>query len=128
MQNNKIVSRNEWIEARKQLLGKEKEITRLQDELSAGRRELPWVKVEKKYVFDGPDGKMTLGDLFDGRSQLFVYHFMFGPDWEEGCPSCSMVADHFDGRVVHLAQRDVTLLAVLRAPLPKIKEFQKRMG
>jgi predicted dithiol-disulfide oxidoreductase (DUF899 family) len=128
MQNNKIVSRNEWIEARKQLLGKEKEITRLQDELSAGRRELPWVKVEKKYVFDGPDGKMTLGDLFDGRSQLFVYHFMFGPDWEEGCPSCSMVADHFDGRVVHLAQRDVTLLAVSRAPLSKIKEFQKRMG
>jgi predicted dithiol-disulfide oxidoreductase (DUF899 family) len=79
---------------------KEKEIPRLQDELSAGRRELPWVKVEKKYVFDGPDGKMTLGDLFDGRSQLFVYHFMFGPDWEEGCPSCSIVADHFDGRVV----------------------------
>lgn len=128
MQNNKIVSRNEWIETRKQLLKKEKELTRLQDELSLERRQQPWVKVEKNYVFAGPKGEETLADLFDGRSQLFVYHFMFGPDWEEGCPSCSMVADHFDGSTVHLAQRDVTCLAVSRAPLPKIEAFKKRMG
>jgi predicted dithiol-disulfide oxidoreductase (DUF899 family) len=128
MPNNKIVSRNEWIETRKQLLKKEKELTRLQDELSVKRREQPWVKLEKNYVFDGPKGEETLAELFDGRSQLFVYHFMFGPNWEEGCPSCSMVADHIDGSVVHLAHRDVTLVAVSRAPLPKIEAFKKRMG
>ena len=128
MQNNRIVSRDEWIEKRKELLEKEKELTRLQDQLSAKRRELPWIKVEKAYLFDGPDGKETLADLFDGRSQLFVYHFMFGPDWEEGCPSCSMVADHIDGSVTHLAQRDVTLVAVSRAPRAKINAFEKRMG
>jgi predicted dithiol-disulfide oxidoreductase (DUF899 family) len=128
MPNNKTVSRNEWIEIRKQLLEREKELTRLQDKLSLERRQLPWLKVEKNYVFDGPKGKETLADLFDGRSQLFVYHFMFGPDWEEGCPSCSMVADHMDGSVAHLAQRDVTLAAVSRAPLSKIEAFKMRMG
>jgi len=128
MENNKIVSRNEWMQARKQLLEKEKELTRLQDKLSAERRQQPWVKVEKNYVFDGPKGKETLADLFDAHSQLFVYHFMFGPDWEQGCPSCSMVADHLNGSIVHLAHRDVTLLAVSRAPLLKIEAFKKRMG
>ena len=94
---HRVVSQEEWLAARKQLLRKEKEFTRLRDRLSAERRELPWVKVEKHYVFDGPDGKETLADLFDGRSQLIVYHFMFGPGWEQGCPSCSFVADHIDG-------------------------------
>jgi len=128
MQHNRIVSRDEWLVARKQLLAKEKELTRLRDQLSAERRELPWVKVEKRYVFDGPDGKETLADLFAGRSQLIVYHFMFAPGWEEGCRSCSFLADHIDGSVVHLAQRDVTLLAVSRAPLPQLEAFKKRMG
>ena len=89
---------------------------------------LPWVKVEKEYVFDTPGGKKTLADLFGGKSQLIVYHFMFGPGWEEGCPSCSFLGDHFDGSVVHLAHRDVTLIAVSRAPLPQIEAFKKRMG
>src|SRR6201981_2082741 len=128
MPEHEIVSREEWVAARKELLKKEKEFTRLRDKLSAERRELPWVKVEKNYVFDTPKGKKTLADLFDGRSQLIVYHFMFGPDWEEGCPSCSMVADHFDGAVTHLANRDVTLAVVSRAPLPKIAAFKLRMG
>jgi predicted dithiol-disulfide oxidoreductase (DUF899 family) len=125
---HKVVSREEWLKARKAHLTKEKEFTRLRDELSRQRRELPWVKVEKKYIFDGSDGKETLASLFDGRAQLVVYHFMFGPDWKEGCPSCSMAADHFDGSVIHLAQRDVTLVAVSRAPLSQIQAFQKRMG
>lgn len=125
---HKVVSRAEWIEARKAHLAKEKELTHQRDELSRQRRELPWVKVEKNYVFDGPEGKETLADLFGGRSQLIVYHFMFGPGWEEGCPSCSLLADHIDGAVVHLAHRDVTLLAVSRAPLPQIEAFKKRMG
>lgn len=128
MDRPKVVSRNEWLAARKELLTKEKEFTRLRDRLSAERRTLPWVKVEKRYVFDGPNGKETLADLFGGRSQLIVYHFMFGPGWEEGCPSCSFVADHIDGAAVHLAQRDVTLVAVSRAPLPQIEAFKKRMG
>ncbi|MGH7895359.1 MAG: DUF899 domain-containing protein [Candidatus Binatia bacterium] len=128
MQPNRIVSRDEWLTARKQLLAKEKELTRLRDRLSAERRALPWVRVEKRYVFDGPNGKGTLADLFAGRSQLLVYHFMFGPEWEEGCPSCSLVADNIDGNVVHLAHRDVTLVVVSRAPLPKIEAFRKRMG
>jgi predicted dithiol-disulfide oxidoreductase (DUF899 family) len=126
--HNPIVSREEWLAARKQHLIKEKELTRLRDELSRQRRELPWVKVEKRYVFDGPDGKETLADLFAGRSQLIVYHFMFDPGWEEGCRSCSFLADHIDGSVVHLAHRDVTLMAVSRAPLPQIEAFRKRMG
>lgn len=123
-----IVSEQEWLAAREALLAKEKEFTRLRDELSARRRELPWVKVEKSYVFDGPGGKQTLAELFAGRSQLMVYHFMFGPGWEQGCPSCSFLADHFDGAIVHLAQRDVTLVAASRAPLAQIETFKKRMG
>ena len=124
----KVVSQAEWLAARKQFLKKEKELTKLRDALSQQRRELPWVKVDKEYVFDAPDGKKTLAELFDGRSQLIVYHFMFGPDWKEACPSCSFNMDHTDGALVHLAQRDVTFLAVSRAPLPKIEAFKKRMG
>ncbi len=128
MEKHKIVSGNEWLAARKQLLVKEKEFTRLRDQLSTERRKLPWVKVEKNYVFDGTHGKETLADLFEGRSQLIIYHFMFGPGWEEGCPSCSLLADHFDGSVTHLVQRDVTLIVVSRAPLAKVETFKKRMG
>jgi predicted dithiol-disulfide oxidoreductase (DUF899 family) len=128
MNHSKVVSRDEWLAARKQHLSKEKEFTRLRDKLSAERRELPWVKVEKNYLFDGPGRKETLADLFGGRSQLIVYHFMFGPEWEQGCPSCSFLSDHIDGRVVHLAHRDVTFVVVSRAPLPKIEAFKKRMG
>ncbi|HYT15340.1 MAG TPA: DUF899 domain-containing protein [Burkholderiales bacterium] len=128
MKPNAIVSREEWLAARKRHLGREKEFTRLRDELSRERRELPWVKVEKNYVFDTPDGRQTLSDLFQGRSQLVVYHFMFGPDWGEGCKSCSFWADNFNGVAVHLRHRDVTLLAVSRAPLDKIQAFRKRMG
>ena len=128
IQGHEVVSPNEWIASRKELLRKEKEFTRLRDELSRQRRELPWEKVEKQYVFDGPSGKETLAGLFDGRSQLIVYHFMFGPGWEAGCPSCSYLADHFDGSLVHLANRDVTLVAVSRAPLAQIEAFKKRMG
>lgn len=123
-----IVSKEQWIEARKAHLAKEKDFTRHRDEISRQRRELPWVRVEKDYVFDGPRGKETLRDLFDGRSQLITYHFMFGPGWEQGCPSCSLLGDHFDGSLVHLANRDVTLVAVSRAPLPQIEAFKKRMG
>ncbi len=128
MPSHKVVSREEWLKARKAHLAREKEFTRLRDKLSAERRDLPWVKVEKNYVFDAPKGKETLAELFDGRSQLIVYHFMFGPGWEQGCPSCSFLADHIDGSVVHLAHRDVTALAVSRAPLPQIEAFKKRMG
>jgi len=123
-----IVSREEWLEARKAHLAREKEFTRRRDQLSAERRALPWVKVDKTYVFEGPAGKTTLVDLFDGRRQLIVYHFMLGPGWEEGCPSCSFLADHIDGALAHLAQRDVTLLAVSRAPLRQIEAFKQRMG
>jgi predicted dithiol-disulfide oxidoreductase (DUF899 family) len=125
---HRVVSREDWLAARRQLLGKEKEFTRRRDRLSAERRELPWVKVEKEYVFDTPDGKETLADLFDGRSQLMVYHFMFGPGWEQGCPSCSFVSDHIDGANWHLPHRDVTLLAASRAPLAEIEAFKARMG
>lgn len=128
MQPHKIVSRAEWLAARKAHLSKEKEFTRIRDALSRERRELPWVKVEKAYGFEGPRGPCTLADLFDGRSQLIVYHFMFGPGWEQGCKSCSFLADHFDGTAVHLAQRDVTLTAVSRAPWPQIAAFKQRMG
>jgi predicted dithiol-disulfide oxidoreductase (DUF899 family) len=109
-------------------LAREKELTRLRDEIAHERRELPWVKVEKRYVFDGPRGKETLADLFDGRSQLIVYHFMFGPGWEQGCPSCSFLSDHVDGALPHLAARDVSFVAVSRAPLAQIQAFQRRMG
>src|SRR5690242_10677877 len=112
-----VVSQDEWTATRKTLLAKEKEFTRARDELSRLRRELPWVKVEKIYVFDTPKGRKTLADLFEGRSQLIVYHFMLGPGWVQGCPSCSYLADHFDGAAVHLAQRDATLSVISRAPL-----------
>ena len=128
MPSHTIVTREEWLEARKTHLAKEKEFTRLRDRLSAERRALPWVRVDKPYVFEGPSGKATLADLFGGRRQLIVYHFMFGPGWEEGCPSCSFLSDHIDGAVVHLAHSDVTLLAVSRAPLRQIEAFKKRMG
>jgi predicted dithiol-disulfide oxidoreductase (DUF899 family) len=124
----KVVSSEEWLAARKQLLVKEKEFTRLRDELSRQRREMPWEKVEKNYVFEGADGTETLADLFDGRSQLFVYHFMLGPGWKEGCPSCSYLADSFDGVTIHLAHRDTTFVVISRATLPEIDAFKKRMG
>jgi predicted dithiol-disulfide oxidoreductase (DUF899 family) len=123
-----VVSHVEWLAARGEFLTKEKEFTRLRDELSRQRRTLPWEKVEKRYEFDSTNGRVTLADLFDGRSQLIVYHFMFGPGWQEGCPSCSYLADHFDGSTVHLANRDTTLAVVSRAPLAEIEAFKKRMG
>jgi predicted dithiol-disulfide oxidoreductase (DUF899 family) len=128
MAQHKIVSRAEWLTARNAHLANEKKFTQARDELSRERRELPWVKVDKPYRFDGPAGQETLADLFDGRSQLIVYHFMFGPGWAQGCPSCSFLADHFDGAAVHLAQRDVTLVVVSRAALDQIDAFKKRMG
>src|SRR6516165_5639904 len=124
----KAVSPEKWLAARKELLKKEKEFTRLRDELSKQRRELPWEKVEKNYAFDGPNGKVTLADLFEGRSQLIIYHFMLGPNWVEGCPSCSFLGDHFDGSIPHLNARDITFAVISRAPLPQIQSFQKRMG
>jgi predicted dithiol-disulfide oxidoreductase (DUF899 family) len=127
-QKHPVVSREEWITARRDLLKKEKAAVRLSDELAAQRRELPWVKIDKAYLFDAPGGKVPLADLFAGRSQLVVYHFMFGPDWQEGCPSCSLVSDHFDGTLPHLAARDVTFTAVSRAPLAKLEAFKQRMG
>lgn len=125
---HKIVSNKEWLAARKGFLAKEKEFTKARDELSRQRRELPWVKVDKSYVFDGPSGKESLSDLFAGRGQLIVYHFMFGPDWNEGCPSCSFWADNYNGVAVHLAHRDVSLVAISRAPLEKLEAYRKRMG
>jgi predicted dithiol-disulfide oxidoreductase (DUF899 family) len=124
----RIVSRDEWLVARRQHLDREKALTRLRDELSAERRALPWVRIGMNYVFDGPRGPETLSDLFAGRNQLIVYHFMFGPDWEQGCPSCSFLSDHFDPALIHLAHRDVTLCAVSRAPIARIEAFRKRMG
>jgi len=123
-----IVSQEKWLQRRKELLSKEKELTRLRDRLNAERRELPWVRVEKNYLFDAPGGKVSLKELFAGRSQLVIYHFMFGPDWNEGCPSCSFVSDHIDGALPHLAARDATMVMVSRAPLAKIEAFKKRMG
>jgi predicted dithiol-disulfide oxidoreductase (DUF899 family) len=124
----KVVSQEEWMEVRKQFLEKEKAHTRQGDALAAERRSLPWVKVEKKYEFDTASGKKTLAELFEGRSQLVMYHFMFAPEWEEGCASCSILGDHIDGSVVHLANRDVTLIAVSRAPVEKLEAFKKRLG
>jgi predicted dithiol-disulfide oxidoreductase (DUF899 family) len=124
----KVVAHKEWLTARKQHLAKEKEFTRMRDELSRQRRQLPWEKVEKQYVFEGPTGKLTLSDLFGKQSQLIVYHFMFGPGWKEGCPSCSYLGDHFDGPAIHLPHRDVTLAVVSRAPFAEIEVFKKRMG
>lgn len=128
MEPDKVVSHKEWIEARKHLLEREKEFTRARDALSRQRQELPWERVEKRYVFDGPDGKESLSDLFDGRSQLIVYHFMYGPDWDAGCKSCSFIADHFNPAIVHLNQRDVSMVAVSKAPLATLEEFKKRIG
>ena len=128
LDNHKIVSKNEWIAARKVLLKKEKEFTALRDQLSQQRRDLPWVAVDKEYVFDGPNGKETLPELFDGRSQLIVYHFMYDPNWAVGCPSCSFWADNFNDIIVHLNQRDVTLIAISKAPYSKIAAYKKRMG
>jgi predicted dithiol-disulfide oxidoreductase (DUF899 family) len=123
----KVVSQEEWLKARRAFLEKEKAHTKQGDALAAERRQLPWMKVEKKYVFDTPKGKKTLAELFEGRSQLVVYHFMFAPEWEEGCASCSILGDHIDGSVVHLANRDVTLIAISRAPIEKLEAFKKRM-
>jgi predicted dithiol-disulfide oxidoreductase (DUF899 family) len=127
-ENHKVVSRSEWLRAHSDFLAKEKELTHLSDELARQRHELPWTRVEKNYVFNGPQGKLGLADLFAGRTQLATYHFMFGPEWEEGCPGCSYVMDHMNGAVEHLAARDVSLVAVSRAPLEKLLAFQRRMG
>jgi len=124
----KIVSKAEWLAARKKLLAREKEVTHVKDALAAERRALPWVRVEQNYEFDTPKGKKSLAELFDGRSQLAVYHLMFGPEWKEACPSCSMIADGFDGMLPHLNQRDVALTAISRASLDQIEAFKKRMG
>ena len=128
MQQHKVVSHDEWIAARKAHLAEEKAFSRTRDALARKRRELPWEKVERKYVFDTPQGKQSLAELFGGKSQLIIYHFMLGPGWEAGCPSCSFLADHFDGAVVHLAQRDVSFVVVSRAPLAEIETFKRRMG
>ncbi len=128
MNNHKVVSREEWLAARKKHLAKEKKFIRLRDQLSQERRELPWVKVEKEYLFDGPNGKETLLDLFESRRQLIIYHFMYGPEWEEGCPSCSFWVDNFNGIGVHLNHRDITLVAVSRARLETLQAYKKRMA
>lgn len=123
-----VVSREEWFAARKELLAREKELTRLRDDLNAKRRALPWVKVDKGYVFDTPEGRKTLAELFDGRSQLIVHHFMFGPGWGAGCIGCSFTADHIEGTRVHLEHHDVSLVRVSRAPLDEINAYRRRMG
>ncbi len=128
MEQHPIVSQEEWLAARTELLRKEKEFTRARYRLSAERRALPWVKVEKNYVFDGPGGKETLADLFGGRSQLIVKHFMLGPDWSEGCVGCSFELDHVDGILLHLAQQDISYVVVSRGPPAKIEAFKQRMG
>jgi len=128
MNTHRIVSPQEWIEARKAHLAQEKEFTRLRDELSRARRELPWVKVDQRYELEGPEGKVSLADLFGTRRQLVVYHFMFGPDWAEGCPSCSFWADNFDGIVVHLNHRDISFAAISRAPLDRLAAYKRRLG
>ena len=128
MTKQPIVSKHQWTEARKALLAKEKEFTRLREELAGERRALPWVKVEKNYVFEAREGKVTLADLFDGKGQLIVQHFMFGPDWNEGCPSCSFWTDNFNGIDVHLAHRDTAFVLVSRAPIDKLEAYAKRMG
>ena len=128
MRDHPIVSQDEWLAARLRLLAKEKEFTRQRDQLSEERRALPWVKVEKEYVFDGADGRETLSQLFQGSTQLLIYHFMYGMDWNEGCKNCSFWADSFDGITAHLKHRDVTMIVVSRARYSKLKTFQKRMG
>ncbi len=128
LQNHPVVSRDEWLAARIAFLAKEKEFTQQREELSRQRRALPWVKVDKEYVFNGPNGRETLADLFETRNQLVVYHFMFTPEWDEGCPHCSFWADTFDGIPVHLQHRDVSFVAISRAPLAKLEAYQRRMG
>ena len=128
MERPTIASRHDWLAARKKLLAAEKELTRLRDQVIPQRRSLPWVRIDKPYLFDGPDGRESLAELFDGRSQLVVQHFMFGPGWKEGCPGCSFLADHLDGALPHLAARDVTFVAISRAPFAKIRPFHRRMG
>ena len=127
MSEHKVATREEWLAARKQLLAREKELTRRSDELAQQRRELPWVRIEKRYTFDTDEGTKTLPELFDGRLQLLVYHFMFGPEYAAGCPVCSSIADTFDGVIVHLNNRDVTFLAISRAPLEKLQAYKRRM-
>ena len=128
LKNQAVVSPEQWVTERKKLLAREKELTRLHDQIARERRALPWVRIEKQYAFDTPAGRRTLGDLFEGRRQLLVQHFMFAPGWEEGCSSCSYMADHTDGMLVHLAARDVTFVAISRAPLAEIESFRRRMG
>jgi len=127
-QRPRIIARDAWLAERRALLAREKELTRLGDQIAMERRALPWVRVDKTYSFDAPHGRVTLADLFEGRRQLLVQHFMFAPGWEQGCPSCSFMADHADGMIAHLAHRDVTLVAVSRAPLAEIERFRNRMG
>lgn len=126
--NHSVVSPDQWLTARQTLLAREKELTHLRDQIARERRALPWVRVEKDYVFEGLEGRRTLAELFEGRRQLLVQHFMLGPDWEQGCPSCSFMADHTEGMLPHLAQRDVTMVAISRAPLAEIQRFRQRMG
>lgn len=128
MTTHTIATRDQWLEARQDLLAAEKDLTRRSDEVARLRRQLPWVKVDKDYAFDGPDGPVTLADLFDGRSQLIVQQFMLAPGWEQGCKSCSFMADHTDGMTIHLAHRDATMVAISRAPLAEIERFRRRMG
>jgi predicted dithiol-disulfide oxidoreductase (DUF899 family) len=128
MEYHPVVSPQEWLVARKALLLKEKNATRLRDKLNAERMALPWVKIDKEYTFDTPQGKQTLADLFDGRSQLVIYHFMFGPGWGAGCPGCSHMSDHFAGPLPHLEHHDVSLAVVSRAPMAEIEAYKKRMG
>lgn len=128
IRNHRVVSAEQWLAERQQLLARERELTHLRDQIARERRALPWVRVDKVYTFDTPAGNRTLAELFEGRRQLLVQHFMFGPGWAQGCPSCSFMADHTDGVTIHLAQRDVTMLAVSRAPLAEIERFRRRMG
>jgi predicted dithiol-disulfide oxidoreductase (DUF899 family) len=128
MTTHTIVTREKWLEARLDLLAAEKDLTRRSDEVARLRRQLPWVRVEKNYVFEGPDGRETLAELFDGRSQLIVQQFMLGPGWEQGCKSCSFMADHTDGMTVHLAHRDATMAAISRATIAEIERFRRRMN
>jgi predicted dithiol-disulfide oxidoreductase (DUF899 family) len=123
-----VVSREEWLRERIALLAEEKELTRRRDMLASKVRDLPWVKVEKPYLFDGPNGRVSLAELFGARTQLIVYHFMFDPTWSQGCKSCSFIADHYNGIVVHLAHRDIAFVTVSKAPIEKIEEFRTRMG
>lgn len=128
LKSHRVVSHKEWLAARTAFLAKEKEFTKLRDELSQQRRELPWEAVTKTYVFDGPNGKQTLPELFDGRSQLIVYHFMFDPSWDEGCKHCSFWADNFNPNIAHINHRDATMIAVSHAPYGKLAAYEKRMG